>query len=205
MQCTDRFASRRSSLGNVALIQPGYSSRSRVDGSSEGTHRLVQAKDVSPDGVILWDEVVSFHPERAPDLYQIRPDDILILARGRNHRATLVSDCRPRALASSVFYILRPTRDRVTPSYLEWWLNLPEVQSQINAVSRGTGIAYLQRQSLAEISVDLPPMDVQKKIDAVVSLRRRRNVLQTHLDLKRRELIDAVCKRAASDGKVLNQ
>src|SRR5690606_34006255 len=127
------------------------------------------------------------------------------LARGRNHRATLVTDWRPRALASSVFYILRPTRDRVTPSYLEWWLNLPEVQSQINAVSRGTGIAYLQRQSLAEISVDLPPMDVQKKIDAVVSLRRRRNVLQTHLELKRRELIDAICKRAASDGKVLNQ
>lgn len=206
MPRTDRFQSRHDeSLADAALIQSGYSSRSRVDATPDGTHRLVQAKDISPDGMLLWDDVVSFHPERTPDLYQICPDDILLLARGRSHRATLVTDCMPNALASSVFYILRPQCDRVTPSYLEWWLNLPEVQSEINAVSRGTAIGYLKRKALAEIAVTLPPMDVQEKIDAVVSLRRHRDVLQTHLDLKRRELIDAVCKRAASDRKVLNQ
>lgn len=153
----------------------------------------------------MWDKVIEFSPDRRPELYAISAGDILVLARGQNHRAALITACPARVLASSVFYILRPQRDRVTPSYLEWWLNLPEVQSEINAVSRGTAIGYLKRKALAEIAVTLPPMEVQERIESVVSLRRRRDVLQTHLDLKRRELIDAVCKRAASNGKVLNQ
>lgn len=200
MEATDRDRSRRCRLHEVARVQAGYLSRSRVRGSAKGTHRLLQARDVSADGVCL-DAAVRFHPERNAELYRIRDGDILVVARGQDHRANLIDADLCDVLASSVFHIIRPRPDLVQPGYLAWWLNQPDVQAEINAGSRGTGIGYISRQVMEQIPVDLPPLDVQQRIAAVMQLSRRRSALQAQLDSKRQLMIHAICRHAVRQDK----
>lgn len=200
MSSTDRNHSRRCRLNEVARVQAGYLSRSRVRGSAQGTHRLLQARDVSADGVCV-DTAVRFHPERNAELYRVSAGDILVVARGQDHRANLIDADFDDVLASSVFHIIRPRADHVQPGYLAWWLNQPDVQAEINAGSRGTGIGYISRQVMEQVPVDLPPLDVQERIAAVMRLSRRRSALQAQLDTKRQQMIHAICGQAVRQDK----
>ncbi len=92
-------------MRDVARVQPGYLSRTSVHSVSTGTHRLLQARDISPQHGVRLDAVVRFMPERNPDLYRVSRGDILLTARGQDHRACLVDVDLPDVLASSVFYI----------------------------------------------------------------------------------------------------
>jgi len=201
MKATAKERSRRCRLQDVAQVQAGYLSRSRVRGSAKGTHRLLQARDVSADEGVSIDTAVLFHPERNAELYRVSVGDILIVARGNDHRAVLIDTDLDDVLASSVFHIIRPVADLVRPGYLAWWLNQPDVQAEIKAGSRGTGIGYVSRQVMEQLPVDLPPFEVQQRIAEVVRLWWRRKALQSQLDEKRQEMIHAVCRQAVRQDK----
>ncbi len=162
------FADRE--LHQVAYVQAGYFHRTRVESSAGGTHRLLQARDVSADTGINLRSAELFSPARKPDLYRVSKGDLLILARGQDRRPHLVQDDLENTLASSVFHIIRPNCDSVVPGYLAWWLNQPDVQAEINAGSRGTGIGYVSRQHMERIPVRLPPREMQQRIADTMAL-----------------------------------
>lgn len=188
-------------LSEIATVQPGYLSRSRVHSVPGGPYRLLQASDVSEDRGVVLDQATRFRPERNPDLYRVKRGDILVVARGSNHRAHYVDHELENALAAATFYIVRPDADRVLPGYLAWWLNLPRVQADIDASSRGTRIAYIGREALETLHVPIPPLPVQRTIERVVALWRRKKSLQSQIDEKREHYIRAVCRQAVRPSK----
>lgn len=196
MSATDNMIDRGTELLKVARVQPGYLSRHGVRSIPGGTHLLLQAKDVSPDAGIRPEAAVRFRPQRNPELYQVLRGDILVAARGRDHQAYLVPKSMVNTLASNVFYIVRPHADRVVPAYLAWWLNLPHVQAQIDAGSRGTGIGYISRQTMERLLVVVPTLDVQRRIAEAIGLWQKKKIMQTRLDEKREQLIQAICRQA---------
>ncbi len=201
MTFTDRPPSRRYELHEAARIQAGYLSRSRVNGSPGGTHRLLQARDIDPEGGVRVNDAVRFQPERNPELYRVSRGDILMVARGQEHRAYLITDDLGDTLASSVFHIIRPREEVVLPGYLAWWLNQPDVQAEIKTGSRGTGIGYVSRQAVEHVRVVLPALGVQQRIAEVLRLWERKLALQTRLDERREQLIHSVCRQALRQEK----
>lgn len=201
MPCTDYIQPCQRELGQVAHVQAGYLSRSRVEASARGTHRLLQARDISTGKGVAAQTAVLFDPERNPDLYRVSKGDILVLARGQSHEAHLVETDLADTLASSVFHIVRPQREVILPGYLVWWLNQSDVQAHIKAGSRGTGIGYVSRQHIEQIPVTLPPRDVQQCIADAMALWRRKQSLQSQLDEKREKLIHAACRHALRQNK----
>jgi restriction endonuclease S subunit len=177
-------------------VQPGYLSRTSVRSALSGTHRLLQARDVSPQHGLRLDTVVRFRPERNPDLYRVSRGDILLTARGQDHRAYLVDVDLSDVLASSVFYIIRPREDLVLPGYLAWWLNQPDTQAALESASRGTGIGYIARPLMEHLPVAVPPLDVQRRIAEAMDLWQRQQSIQARLDQKREQLIQATCRQA---------
>jgi hypothetical protein len=171
MNSTDHFHCR---LDMIATVQPGYLSRGRVRSVSGGTHWLLQAKDVSEDTGVNLAQATRFHPERKPELYEVTRGDILVVARGQDHRAHHVDQDLTNALAAATFYIIRPNARRVLSGYLAWWLNLPQVQAEIDESSRGTSIAYIGREAIEALQVPIPPLSVQQKVERVVALWRKK-------------------------------
>lgn len=198
MNSTDKLllSAYEVSLREIARIQPGYLSRTGVRSVPNGTHFFIQAKDISPHSGIHLEEAARFRPRRKAELYLISKGDILVTARGQDHRAYLVTEDLENTLASSVFYILRSSTDAVRPAYLAWWLNLPDVQAEIKANSQGTGIGYINRQDLEQLTVPVPQLEIQKRIERIVVLWRKQKSLQAQLDQKREQLIQAVCRQA---------
>ncbi len=194
MNATDK-AGRRMELRNLARVQPGYLSRTSVHHVPKGTHWLLQARDISPQHGLRLDALVRFKPERKPDLYRVSRGDILLTARGQDHRAYLVEMDLSDVLASSVLYIIRPIDDLVLPGYLAWWLNQPEAQAALDFASHGTGIGYISRPLMEVLSVVVPPLDVQRKISETMDLWRRQQSIQALLGQKREQLIHAVCRQ----------
>ena len=183
-------------LSELVRIQPGYLSRGRVQSVPDGTHRLLQAKDVSADGGVRLENAVQFRPERNPELYQVCRGDVLVIARGQEHRAHYIDEDLPDTLVAFSFYILRPDSSRILPSYLAWWLNLPSVQAQINAESRGTGISYISRRGLENLRVQVPTLTVQHDIERILELWNKIKSIRRRLDEKREQQIQMVCQLA---------
>ncbi len=180
-------------LGDVAQVQPGYFCRGRVRSETGGTHYLLQARDVSSESGVRTDALVRFTPERNPELYLVSRGDILITARGQRHWFYLVREDIPNLLASSVFYVLRPRIEIVTPGYLAWWLDLSKTRAALGVKSQGTGIRLIDRLALESLPVTVPPMAVQQLIERVVQLRRREAELQCSIQDRRDSLIREAC------------
>ena len=196
MPSTVTTTSPRLRLSELVHVQPGYLSRDRVLPAQDGTHRLLQAKDVSEADGVRLEAAIKFRPKGHPDLYQVSCGDILVTARGQNHRAYLVDQVPPNVLAAATFYILRANVNLVLPGYLAWWLNLPEVQSAIDTASGGTYISFIRRPALENLSVLVPALEVQHEIERVFGLWRERNALRARIDAKREAYIQAVCQQA---------
>ena len=196
MKSTDKIKSHFMRLQDVARVQPGYLSRTSVRPVSTGTHRLLQARDVSSQRGLCLDSVVRFVPLRNPELYQVSRGDILLAARGQDYRAHLIDMDLADVLASSVFYIVRPCKELVLPGYLTWWLNQPDMQAALETASCGTGIGYLARPLLEALDVALPSLEVQRLIADTMNLWRRQQSIRAQLDQKREQFIQASCRLA---------
>lgn len=147
------------------------------------------------------DDAIQFHPERKPGLYQVSRGDVLVVARGQDHRAHHIVDDLTDTLASSSFYILRLRANLALPGYLAWWLNLPRVQAEIGAGSRGTSIGYISRQTLEHLIISIPALAVQRRIESVVTLWCKKKLLQSRIDMKREQYIQSVCRQAVRRAK----
>jgi restriction endonuclease S subunit len=204
MLTTDFKNSPQVKLGQIAKIQPGYLSRSQVKPASNGTHYLLQAKDVSFEGGVQMDTAICFNPERNPALYQISSGDILMIARGHDRRAFLIDQDLHNVLASNVFYIIRPKRNAVEPGFLAWSLNQPDTQAALQTGSHGTGIIYVARSVIEELSIALPPIEKQTQISKVIDLWQQQQILQAQINEKREMLIQSLCRQAIGRNKESN-
>ena len=186
-------------LSELVRVQPGYLSRDRVHYARDGTHRLLRGKDVSENQGVRVEGAIRFHPKRRVDLYLVSRGDILITARGQNHRAYHIDQDLSDVLAAATFYILRPDTSRIRAGYLAWWLNLPRVQSLIDTASGGTYISHIRRGALESLVVSVPPLEVQHRIERIMFLWRQRNALRVRIDRKREEYIRTICQRAVGE------
>jgi len=188
-----RVPARRIRLKKAAVIQPGYFCRGRVRTVPDGTHRLLQARDLRSESGIRPESLVKFIPERDPHLYSVTRDDVLLTAKGQRHRAHLIRQDLRNVLASSVFYILRADREILRPGYLAWWLGLPEARAKLAMRSRGTGIKYIEKSSLGDMALEVPPLEIQERIEKVVGLREREASIRTSIETMKDELVRATC------------
>jgi len=182
-------------LEDVAEIQAGYQSRTTVQKCEDGTHLLIQGKDINEDGSISLNSLIRFNPDRNPELYRVYPDDILFQARGSDHNAIIVKKNIPNALATGSFYIIRPNSDLIRPEYLVWWLNQPTAQSFFKSKGGATGISFVSKSVLRQMEISLPSLPVQIKIGKIQQLLYKEQQLNTRLIYLHRILANAVCNK----------
>lgn len=64
--------------------------------------------------------------------------------------------------------------------FIEWYFNEhPSIRKQISLSSQGTVISSLSIANLRELKVDLPPLDLQKRMGQIAILKRRKFQLVT--------------------------
>jgi len=122
-------------------------------------------------------------------------NDILLPSKGNRIFATLFQEQWGKAVASSIFYILRVDTSTVLPAYLVAILNLPQYQQQLWQMGGGSNIFSLRKKELEDLQIPLPSFEVQQQIATFNLLFQQKNILRQQIIKKERQLHQAIIQQ----------
>lgn len=185
-------------LKKIANIQSGYISRGKIEPRENGTHFLLQARDVDTERLeYRADGLIRFTPDLSRKDWVLKPDDVLFMARGVRNYSVLISDIPDSTLAAACFFIVRVMSDQVLPYYLRWYLNQAPINHYLSRHSgRGVHMPVVRRSVLESIDIPIPPLELQSKIAKMDALLQMELELIEKLAEKRKKVITAACLQA---------
>lgn len=174
------------SLSDIADIRTGFPLRKAAEEDSLGDALLVQMKDVNPLSGINWDRTLRISSEGSRNPDWLKENDILFVGRGSRFFAVLVKTTKQNCLASPHFYVLRNKRSNIAlPAFLVWYLNSQPAQKFYSTNQEGSALPYISRKTLDTLPVQLPSIDIQKKIvDTYECWQKQKQLLSELIETK---------------------
>lgn len=169
-------------LSEIADVTPGYSIKGAVAHDPDGTHQVIMGKHVSPGEPYYYqpEHELRISLDRLPDKYLLAPGDILFMSRGFSNYPVVLKEFPQPAVAPGSFYVIRAKQD-VLADYIAWAMCQDPFQTQLKDIRAGSGTMMVSRIGLDDLSVPLPPLDLQKKIVHLDELMRRERGLRCEL------------------------
>jgi restriction endonuclease S subunit len=171
-------------LGSIAEIRMGATLRGRdaTRPDPNGTYRFLRIGDISQDGVLRTDELVTIEPnEPINQELWLRRGDVLFPNRGTRTTALAFPLDEPRTIAGPQFFIVRIDAQKALPAYVAWFLRSPEAATHFDARRKGTYVQIIERKDLAELEIPLPLLSVQRQIVAIAELALQERQLTEEL------------------------
>lgn len=172
-------------------IASGYSFRGKIKGSLNGDLRVVQLKDMKNDYSNVRNDCTYIDGSDIKEKYYLEMGDILFISKGSNNFAT-VYDLKDgvATVASSVFYVIKVDTSKANPYYIAWYINKKRVQQYFTTHASGTYSLSINKETVEDIPLILPPLDIQRKIAKVAELAQKEQYIYTALKEKRNQLIE---------------
>jgi len=150
-------------LGDIcAAIQYGYTESSTLE---QVGPKFLRITDIQ-NGKVDWNAVPYCKCDDF-EKYRLQPGDILFARTGATTgKSFLIRDCPESIFAS---YLIRvQLSNEVLPAYLYQFFQTPIYWSHISQFTTGSTQGGFNASKLAEITVPLPPLPIQKQIAAIL-------------------------------------
>lgn len=152
-------------LSDIALVKAGHPFRGKIPEQLNGEALVVQIRDISSDGDILWDQVIRTEIKGRKNPDWLKPGQVLFAARGQNNTAALVDNVPSHAVCVPHFFIVEvKDESMIKPSFLAWQLNQADSQRYFAKAAQGTAQVNVTRAHLEEATIVIPPIDKQLTI-----------------------------------------
>jgi type I restriction enzyme S subunit len=142
--------------------------------TENGFYCFVSTKDVSEDGIdfegCLRTSVANYEYLVQAGC-QPAAGDVLFSKDGTIGRTTVVSDDSPEFVVASSLIIIRPDREGLLPSYLDFLCQSWVVSQQVEGFVKGAGLPRLSIQNLTKVVGVFPPIEEQVLIAEFLRLR----------------------------------
>lgn len=174
-------------------LASGYSFRGKITNKPKGTVRIIQLKDFTNDYSEIGNECYLVDGSKIKDKYYLHDGDILFISKGANNFAVTYSktDNIP-TIASSALFVIRVNVQVANPRYVTWYINQAPVQSYFKQNEMGTYITSINKKTVEEIPLKLPPIHIQDKIAALAVLATKEQALYNHIKELRSSLIQTL-------------
>jgi hypothetical protein len=137
-----------------------------------------------------FDEYGQLHVVLHPDLlaggisekHLLQDGDVLFAAKGTKNFAAVFENHNEPAVASTSFFVIRPTNEKVLPNYLAWFLNNHNTQTLLKAQAIGTSIPSISKQVIENLEITLPSIETQKAILQIAKLRNQEKSLKQEIE-----------------------
>jgi restriction endonuclease S subunit len=189
-------------LSDIVDISTGYSFRSKIKHEPDGGVKVIQMSDVDSVKGINWESlslISDFNPRS--DRYFLHKGDLIMVSKGNNLNAFLISENFGEVVPVNSFLILRCKNCQVLPGYLEWFLNSKRTQYYLKTVAAGTGIPNLSRSALEDLDIYLPSLQRQKIITQTDELKQKEIRLHNEIATKKENLIDYLLEMQVENWK----
>lgn len=175
-------------LKDISNLQFGFYDKPK----EEGEVMYLQAKnfndfgqfDGNVDGLIEITEKSKSH--------LLEEGDVLFVGKGMRNFAWKYSIDTGKAIASSIFFVIKPKPDLVDSDYLVTIFNSTKYQSFFQSLGAGSSIPSIRKNELEAVEIPLPPLEIQKKIAKLSDLHRAELALTGRLIDEKNKLFQAV-------------
>ena len=180
-------------LKDIAEIRTGYPFRERPDRVNTDGVKMVQMRDI--DGVTGWVGENLEQVENPPnwESHRLHGGDVLLTARGeRNNAAQFTGNDNSTVAAANLLVLRVKPESQVIPTYLAWYLNLPQTQARLRTSRAGSNIPFIPIEELERLPVRVPSIELQNHLVNLSQLNVEEQRLMTQIQEKRRELMAGV-------------
>ena len=144
-----------------------------------------------------FDEYGQLHSVLHPDLqakgisekHLLKDGDVLFAAKGTKNFAAVFENHNEPSVASTSFFVIRPTGNILLPQFLAWYLNNPATQMLLKGQAIGTSIPSISKQVLENLEIPVPVIKTQKAIVEISKLRNQEKALKQKIEVLRERQI----------------
>lgn len=144
-----------------------------------------------------FDEYGQLHSVLHPDLpadgisekHLLKNGDVLFAAKGTKNFAAVFENHNEPSVASTSFFVIRPTDKKVLPQFLAWFLNNHTTQTLLKGQAIGTSIPSISKQVLENLEIPIPDINTQKAIVEISKLRYKEKSLKQEIETLREKQI----------------
>lgn len=145
-----------------------------------------------------FDEFGQLHSILHPDLlaegisekHLLKDGDVLFAAKGTKNFAAVFENHNEPSVASTSFFVIRPTDKKLLPQYLAWVLNSQTTQTLLKGQAIGTSIPSISKQVLENLEIAVPSIETQKAILQITKLRNKEKRLKQKIEVLRDKYIN---------------
>ncbi len=177
-------------LKTLVDVRAGHPFRGSVPTADDGNARVIQMRDVSPDGHIAWAQLP--RTGLPPTADWLHDGDVLFAARGGRNYAVCLSGVPPQTVCSQYFFVLRCKAPSVLPDYLAWTINRAPCQRYLASNAEGTDQLSIRRGVLEDMPIALPSLEQQHQLVALASAARQERRCLEALIQNREQQLDAI-------------
>ena len=175
-------------LKDISHLQFGFYDKPKEKGAAI----YLQAKNFNDFGLFDgngdgWVEIT----EKSKS-HLLEEGDVLFVGKGMRNFAWKYSVDTGKAIASSIFFVIKPKSDLVDSDYLVTIFNSTKYQSFFQSLGAGSSIPSIRKNELEAVEIPLPPLEVQKKIAKLSDLHRAELALTGRLIDEKNKLFQAV-------------
>lgn len=184
-------------LKDIALIQMGYSFRSRIESMGTGTVAVIQMKDLTDRNRVDSSSLVSVDMEKPREHHLVKLGDLIFRSRGLISTSAILEEDAGIAIVAAPLLRIRVTDHNVLPEYLNWFISQTPAQIFFTSQAKGTTQRMISKAVLEGLEVYVPPVNLQKAIIDIAALSEEEQLIMKNLADKRRQYISTELIRLA--------
>jgi restriction endonuclease S subunit len=163
-------------LSEIATVRAGLllARKEALSGPTPFLYESLTLRAISPNGRVDRSRLEPFYalaPLSAE--YLTRRDDVVVRLNFPYSAVSIDSEEDEGLVVSSNCAIVRPDARRLSPPYLAWFLNLPEVRRRWARYSVSVALSAIAVEALRNLKIDPPPLETQAEIVRFDALARR--------------------------------
>ncbi len=174
-------------LKDIVDIKVGYTFRGKIHNEDGADTVIIQLRDINYNLNTINRPSTFINSKKFKSNHFIESGDILFVAKGYRRSAVLY-DSNAKAIATSVFFIIKVNHDIILPEYLVWFLNNRESQEFFDKMKTGTTTLNIKKEVLQNMEIEVPSMETQNKIVRYNQLSQREFIIMDKIKKKKKAL-----------------
>jgi len=172
-------------LKDIATVYAGEPIRNKISPDVHGDVKIIQMKDISNDGELIWDDVVCMQfinrEKRQGKTKYLQNGDVIFKARGNHNYAAYIQQCSEDTILSPHLFLIRPhDTSKIISGFLAWQINQFTAQQYFHTEAEGSRTIGIRKPVLEDLELKLPHIKKQEQIMVAYQLwLEQKKLLQT--------------------------
>ena len=132
--------------------------------SLKGKYNYIQSNYFSDSGLLINEPKSFIDLEDKDDGHILQEGDVLFISKGFRYFAWCYRESFGPAVASTIFFVIRPDKGKILPEYLTAFINMPKNQDYFKLLAAGSSTPSIRKSELENVSIPVLSLEKQQQL-----------------------------------------